>query len=476
MATRQHLESKDADLRIRELALTQTQELLASKEATLREWEGQKELDQRAIDKRLAELQKESSHIAAQIEEERRRLDEKRTESDQLYLASQRAKDEVEDERDRWLAKMNEAREIAAEVAHRESIVQARQRQIDSIEERHASVSSDIAAKQNALENDRRLLDMDRSRIEVESQETRDRARVIQAEVARLRELSLELERRQQSLIEKETSWAREVTGRKNDWQKAAEEIAHKQQILDRQAVTQKQRVQKLRDLTSKLFGRSPRAEQKAESVREHHEAHVQQIQSAHSSQHELLQKLLGEVEMMDQQSAISNDSLNQLRNELTRLAQVRESVARSLASSPTGSAGNVESLKQWQGELENALAQIETRSREIDAHQRELASLPVPKQETVSPTPAKPAVKDDPWKEVLALSDDELADRLRPSTLLDANKITWLKQSAASRGSRLAEEIVRSRSASLFELKRTVQGRESELTLGPGARHRSFA
>jgi serine/threonine-protein kinase len=466
LATRQHLESKDADLRIRELALTQSQELLANKEATLREWEGQKELDQRAIDKRLAELQKESSHIAAQIEEERRRLDEKRAESDQIYLASQRAKDEVEDERDRWLAKMNEAREIAAEVAHRESIVQARQRQIDSMEQRHAAVSSDMAAKQQTLENDRRLLDMDRTRIELESKETRDRTRVIHAEVARLRELSLELERRQQSLIDKESAWANEVMGRKSDWQKAAEEIAHKQQLLDRQAASQKQRVQKLRDLTSKLFGRSPRAEQKAESVREHHEAHVERIQSAHSSQHELLQKLLGEVELMDQQSTISNESLNQLRSELTRLAHIRESVARTMETS--SAAGNIESLRQWQGELESALSQIENRSREIDAHQQQWASLPVPKQPLASPTPAKATANDDPWREILSYSDDDLADRLRPSNLLDANKITWLKQSAASRGSRLAEEIVRSRSASLFELKQIVQGKGSELALGP--------
>jgi hypothetical protein len=257
------------------------------------------------------------------------------------------------------------------------------------------------------------------------------------------------------------------VTGRKTDWRKAAEEIANKQQVLDRQAATQKQRVQKLRDLTSKLFGRSARAEQKVESVREHHEAHVEQIQSAHSSQHDLLQKLLGEVEMMDQQSAISNDSLNQLRNELTRLAQIRESVARSVGSSPAETSGNIESLKRWQGELEIALAQIETRSREIDVHQRQWASLPVPKQEVTSPIPAKLAIKDDPWKEVLSNSDDELADRLRASTLLDANKISWLKQSAASRSSRLAEEIVRSRSASLFELKLIIQGKGNELNLG---------
>jgi hypothetical protein len=484
-ATRQHLETKDADLRIRELSLSQTQELLASKEATLREWESQKELDQRAIDKRLIDLQVESSQIAEQIKAEQKRIEDRRHESEQLYQASQKAKDEVEDERDRWLAKMSQAREMSAEVAHRESIVEARQRQIDSASQRHQVVSHEIAHREQKLENDRRLLDLDRSKVETQSQESKDRSRLLQAEVARLRELSLELERRQQSLIERETRWSKDVTQRKLAWQQAAQDLTHRQEALERQAETQKQRVAKLRDLTAKLFGRSARVDQKAEAIKDHHQHQVEQIQSAQSSQQSVLERLLREVQQFEEQSAQSNQSIEHLRAEQDRLARVREDASQSIDPHSGNYVEETQFLDRWSEELARALSEIEARSRAIDAGQEKLAEIQslLPTESTndapstrpasnvpvtAAPT-ATPLLAEPPrWKRVLATPDDELIRLIVPTNLIDANKLNWLKQSAASRGSRLAEEIVRSRHASGYQLEAVLDGKTGDLVLGP--------
>jgi pSer/pThr/pTyr-binding forkhead associated (FHA) protein len=470
VASRQHLETREGDLRIRELSLTQSQELLASKEATLREWESQKQIDQRAIDRRLADLQKQSESIAQQIEVERRQLEDKRQESESLFEASVRAKDEVEDERDRWLAKMNEAREMSAEVAHRESIVQARQRQIDSVQQYHHQLTGEIESRQQALENDRRLLDMDRTKLDQESQEARHRAQVIQAEVDRLRELSLELERRQQDLLARESYWSREVNQRKADWQHAADDLASRQTLLDRQAASQKQRVQKLKDLTSKLFGRSPRVEQKADQVRTHHEAQVDQIQSAQLSHKETLERLLREVDQMEQHSTASSESMRQLQAELERLAQIRDQVDRSMKGAATLGEQELLSLDRWSGELEKGLAAIEARSLQLDADRERLAqqtplspTLPVP----ASTLETRPAPARDPWSDILRINDEELMRALTAASFLDASKLQWLKQSAHSRGCRLVEEVVRSRTATLFQLGQILAGKSDQLHLG---------
>ncbi|MBY0587095.1 FHA domain-containing protein [bacterium] len=485
-ATRQHLEAKEGDLRIRELALAQTQELLVSKEASLREWEGQKEIDQRAIDKRLADLQKESIEIAKQIEAEHQRIEDRKQESDRLYQASQRAKDEVEDERDRWLAKMNEAREMSAEVAHRESIVEARQRQVESVSQQHLRTTHQFVEDKQMLDNDRRLLELDRNKVQIESQESRDRARLIQAEVSRLRELSLELERRQQSLIERESRWSKEVHQRKSDWQQMLQEMSHRQEVLDRQAATQKQRVQKLRDLTAKLFGRSSRVDHKTEAMKDHHEHQVEQIQSAQFSQQELLQRLLAEVDSIDQQSAQSNESMAHLRAEQDRLIRVREEMTKSLdGSSFTGD--KQVSLDQWSQEIADALDAMETRSQQIDARQEQLAKVeallhPTPTTSTTN-TPAKPnnilpversrsnpptkPARQDPWPAILAKSDSDVFAAIELAQFVDSSKAAWLKQSAASRGCRLAQEVVRSRTATPYQLLRAIEGRAADLSLG---------
>ena len=503
LAVTQQFETRENDLRIRELSLSEQIDSLTHKETRLKEWESQTTIDQQALERRFRELEEQTRAMLDHLDRERASVESRRREVDDMHREGSRVRESIEDQEGDWAVRMSELREIAAEMAHRESIVHARQSQLETVERLQFAEREVLLERARSLESGTQSLADERRQFEQQSGEAQSRIAMIEAEVSRLRQLSTNLEQRQQSLLEQESHWSEEVKSRRAEFEQLSGQLEHRQTLLDRQATVQKRRVQKLRDLTGRLFGRAPQARQKAELIQGMQEAAETRLGDTQASERELIDRLREEVGQIQQHEEQSVQSTSQLRAESEQLAKLQDLAAEQVRSalsdllrSPESDATDEDatrtdhamdvaesSLKTWSGYLEQAVQHVEERAREIEQQQLSLARLEQDVRQKTDelsiPSTIKPASHAKPqpprrptsWEELvepaLEISDDELEGRIIRAGLLDDSRIHWFKQSAQTRRARLAHELVRTGAATAHQLVCLAKGQEQSLRLG---------
>lgn len=500
LAVIQQFETRENDLRIRELSLSEQIDSLSHKENRLKEWESQTTLDQQALERRFRELEEQTRAMLEHLDRERSDVESRRREIDQMHREGSRIRESIDDQEGDWAVRMSELRELAAEMAHRESIVHARQSQLDSIEKIQSAERETLLARERSLLSGAESLQAERQKFEQQSSEVKSRIAMIEAEVERLNSLSFTLEHRQKTLLEQESHWSEEVKSRRLEFEQLSHQLERRQTLLDRQATVQKRRVQKLRDLTGRLFGRAPQARQKAELIQGMQEAAESRLGDTQASEKELINRLREEVEYIQQHEEQSVQSSSQIKADTEQLAkvqgiaseQVRSALRDLLTSSEQDStdasnAGTAidaaeTSLRTWSGYLEQAVQHVEDRTREIEAQQKSLARLEQDVREKTDamaltaqqstappkPKPRRPASWQELVEPALIMADDELESGIARAGLLDESRVHWFKQTAQTKKARLAHELVRTGALTAHQVVSISQGNERSLRLGP--------
>ena len=331
-ATEQHLRQREQTLAIREKAVSEQASYLSRQETELQQLAEECAKERVHLNQRSEELERQSQAILQETEVDRQALEARERELEQEHQRREAERLEFEAEKDKWVVRINEVRQFMQELAQRTSMIEAREKQLDTIEAEHRSQRDEVLNEQQVLKSERATLRQEKSATEELVAKINQQAESLDDESERLQALAKELDARQDEVLKRERSWCEEVKHRRAELKRMSEELERKRVLLERESNAHRRRIKKLQGgRVETTGGQSGTTYEQTREFERRYREFEQQIHQVRSQQQQMLEAVLGTVEKTAQRDQDVSSWISKVRAENRRLLETRQSLGREI-------------------------------------------------------------------------------------------------------------------------------------------------